>query len=201
MMGVEPAGQRAVRGQDELGVAHHEAAPRHVATLHPEPQLGMVVARHFRCGIVCYGFVAKRNARDDGFFDDAAPAMVDEPRVVISGDPDPVEPAREGGQKRARPIGQPARVFTAPMQPQIMYATPPQAPAATLLGKVTAGQLVDLVAQIFAALMPLPAAPVATADTSTDVGNLILYQGALAQYAKRDEQVRTLGNLVTKLLG
>ena len=66
---------------------------------------------------------------------------------------------------------------------------------------MTAGQLVDLVAQIFAALMPLPAAPVATADAATDVGNLILYQGSLAQYAKRDEQVRTLGNLVTKLVG
>ena len=58
-----------------------------------------------------------------------------------------------------------------------------------------------MVAQIFAALMPLPAAPVATADTATDVGNLILFQGSLAQYAKRDEQIRTLGNLVTKLVG
>ena len=107
----------------------------------------------------------------------------------------------------ARPVqtfyGQPVRSFTqAAPQPQIIYASPPQTtPAATLLGKVTAGQLVDLVAQIFAALMPLPAAPVATSDAGTDVGNLILYQGALASYAKRDEQVRTLGNLVTKLLG
>lgn len=73
--------------------------------------------------------------------------------------------------------------------------------ASSLLGKVTAGQLVDLVAQIFAALMPLPAAPVATDSAATDVGNLILYQSALASYAKRDEQVRTLGNLVTKLIG
>jgi hypothetical protein len=102
----------------------------------------------------------------------------------------------------ARPmIGHPTRVFTTQAQPQIIYAAPPATAAATLLGKVTAGQLVDLVAQIFAALMPLPAAPVATADASTDVGNLILYQGALAQYAKRDEQVRTLGNIVTKLIG
>ena len=50
-------------------------------------------------------------------------------------------------------------------------------------------------------VMPLPAQPVATADASTDVGNLILFQGSLAQYAKRDEQIRTLGNLVTKLVG
>src|SRR5258706_5338588 len=82
------------------------------------------------------------------------------------------------------------------------YMTPPQGTlASNLFGKITGGQLVDLVAQIFAALMPLPAAPVATDVVGTDVGNLILYQNALASYAKRDEQVRTLGNLVTKLLG
>jgi hypothetical protein len=105
----------------------------------------------------------------------------------------------------ARPVqtvyAQPSRVYTQP-QPQIIYAQPPQtALASNIFGKVTAGQLVDLVAQIFAALMPLPAAPVATDVAATDVGNLILYQGALASYAKRDEQVRTLGNLVTKLIG
>ena len=58
-----------------------------------------------------------------------------------------------------------------------------------------------MVAQVFAALQSLPAAPVATGDVETDVGNLILYQGALAQHAKRDEQVRTLGSLVAKLVG
>jgi hypothetical protein len=113
-------------------------------------------------------------------------------------------PVVQGGWRPAQParvIGQPTRVYTTQAQPHVIYAAPPQTMAGTLLGKVTAGQLIDLVAQIFAALMPLPAAPVATADASTDVGNLILYQGALAQYAKRDEQVRTLGNLVTKLVG
>ena len=81
------------------------------------------------------------------------------------------------------------------------YMTPQQTLATNLLGRISTGQIIDLVAQIFAALMPLPAAPTGTADANTDVGNLILYQGALAQYAKRDEQVRTLGNLVTKLVG
>ena len=107
----------------------------------------------------------------------------------------------------ARPVqtvyAQPSRVYTQQQaQPQIIYAQPPQtALASNIFGKVTAGQLVDLVAQIFAALMPLPGAPVATDSAATDVGNLILYQSALASYAKRDEQVRTLGNLVTKLIG
>ena len=71
----------------------------------------------------------------------------------------------------------------------------------SLLGRMSAGQLIDMVAQIFVALMPLPAGPSVTGDAGTDVGNLILYQGSLASYAKRDEQVRTLGNLVSKLVG
>ena len=70
-----------------------------------------------------------------------------------------------------------------------------------VFGRMTSGQVIDMVAQIFAALMPLPAAPSVTSDADTDSGNLILYQTSLAQYAKRDEQVRTLGNLIVKLVG
>ena len=77
----------------------------------------------------------------------------------------------------------------------------PQAPAAGLLGNLTTGQVVEMVAQIFAALQGLPAAPVATKDVGTDVGNMVLYQSALASHAKRDEQLRTLGALVAKLVG
>ncbi len=71
----------------------------------------------------------------------------------------------------------------------------------SVLGRLTTGQLIDIVAQIFVALMPLPAAPVATSDAPTDIGNSILYQSSLASYAKRDEQIRTLGSLVSKLVG
>ena len=96
------------------------------------------------------------------------------------------------------------RVYPAQQPQQVYYAqpyAPPPSPASSLFGGVSTGQIIDLVAQIFAALMPLPAAPTSTSDTHTDVSNLMTYQGALAQYAKRDEQVRTLGNLVTKLVG
>ncbi len=115
-------------------------------------------------------------------------------------------PWRPSRPAQAVVAAQPTRVYQPAYvqpQPQVIYAGPsPQSSVASnLLGRITAGQLVDLVAQIFAAVMPLPAAPNATAETSTDLANLILYQGALAQYAKRDEQVRTLGNLVTKLMG
>ncbi|HEY1817404.1 MAG TPA: hypothetical protein VGL61_09605 [Kofleriaceae bacterium] len=81
------------------------------------------------------------------------------------------------------------------------YGAPIGASLGGLFGGMTGGQLVDLVAQIFAAVMPLPTAPTATSDPATDVPNMILFTNALAQYAKRDEQIRTLGSLVTKLLG
>ena len=58
-----------------------------------------------------------------------------------------------------------------------------------------------MVAQLFAALQPLPAAPVPTRNGDTDSGNLILFQDALAKHAKRDEQVRMVGGLVARLIG
>jgi hypothetical protein len=90
--------------------------------------------------------------------------------------------------------------------PQVIYSAPPPMypgypSAASLFGKLTTGQIVEMVSQIFAALQTLPNAPVSTREVETDVANLILYQNALAQHAKRDEQVRTLGGLVSKLVG
>ena len=98
---------------------------------------------------------------------------------------------------------QPAFAPTAPVYTQapVIYSAPGQSTAAALFGKLTTGQIVEMVAQIFAALQSLPGAPVATKDVSTDVGNLVIYQSALASHAKRDEQVRTLGGLVARLVG
>jgi len=86
-------------------------------------------------------------------------------------------------------------------QPLIYSPPPQQSMAASFFGKLTVGQVVDMVAQLFAALQQLPAAPISTEKADTDVGNLILYQTALAQHAKRDEQIRTLGSLVGKVVG
>jgi hypothetical protein len=71
----------------------------------------------------------------------------------------------------------------------------------SMFSRLSAGKIVDMAAQVFAALTSLPDAPVATADPATDVPNLITYQSSLASYAKRDEQIRTLGSLVSKLVG
>ncbi len=116
-------------------------------------------------------------------------------------------PVRHEVAPVASPMIYPQQQFIAAHQPQLMYPQgfppgfPQQSTAAALFGKLTTGQIVDMVAQAFAALQTLPGAPVATRETSTDVANLILFQNALAQHAKRDEQVRTLGSLVAKLVG
>ncbi len=85
-----------------------------------------------------------------------------------------------------------------PMQ----YAQPdygPQDSFASRFGMST-GELIDTGIQLFAAISPLPAAPVAQGDAGTDVENLMTYQGALWQHAKRDEQLRTLGGLLVRIL-
>ena len=69
-----------------------------------------------------------------------------------------------------------------------------------LFGGLTIGQIIEMIAQAIAALQSLPAAPVGTQDVEKDVGNLVLYQTAIAQHAKRDEQLRTLGSLISKLV-
>ena len=65
---------------------------------------------------------------------------------------------------------------------------------------MTTGELIDTGVQLLAALLPLPAGPTAQGEASVDVENLVTYQGALAHHAKRDEQMRTLGNLLARVL-
>jgi hypothetical protein len=86
-------------------------------------------------------------------------------------------------------------------QPMVIYQPGSGVDPRAVLGKLTAADLATLASQILAAIQPLPGAPVATGDVKTDVSNLTEYQSALAMHAKRDEQVRTLGNLISKLLG
>jgi hypothetical protein len=89
-------------------------------------------------------------------------------------------------------------------QAPIVYAQPlpqQQSPFGTLFGRMTPDQAIEMVTQLFAALQPLPAAPVPTRSGDVDSGNLILFQDALAKHAKRDEQVRMVGSLVARLMG
>jgi len=85
------------------------------------------------------------------------------------------------------------------MPPQYMPYYPPQDSFASRFG-MTTGELIDTGIQLLTAITPLPAAPVAQGEAATDVDNLITYQGALWQHAKRDEQLRTLGGLLVRIL-
>lgn len=75
----------------------------------------------------------------------------------------------------------------------------PAMPFASRFG-MTTGEMIDTGIQLLAALQALPAAPTAQGDASTDVENLMTYQGALAEHAKRDERLRTLGTLLVRVL-
>ena len=55
-------------------------------------------------------------------------------------------------------------------------------------------------AQVFAAMQPLPVAPVATGELETDIANQVIYQTGLAMHAKQDERIRTAGALIGRLL-
>ncbi len=79
------------------------------------------------------------------------------------------------------------------------YYPPQQAGVASRFG-MTTGELIDTGIQLLAAITPLPAAPVSQGETSVDIDNLMTYQGALWQHAKRDEQLRTLGGLLVRIL-
>ena len=105
-------------------------------------------------------------------------------------------PAPAGGY---RPVYPPQTAMIYPQQP-IMIGEPSPT-AGSLLSRLTLTQIVEIAAQAFAALMSLPPAPLPQEETSTNVANLIVYQRALAEHAKKDEQIRTLGSLVAKLAG
>jgi hypothetical protein len=87
------------------------------------------------------------------------------------------------------------------MQPPVYGQPPFLGTLGALFGGINIGQVIDLVGQGFAALKALPAAPSSTGDVATDVANMALYQRALAEHGKLDEQIRTGVHIVAKLLG
>ena len=87
-------------------------------------------------------------------------------------------------------------------RPTVVPQYPPYVDDRSLASRfgMTTGELIDMGIQALAALQSLPAAPVAQGEAGVDVENLITYQGALWQHAKRDEQLRTLGGLLARIL-
>lgn len=107
-------------------------------------------------------------------------------------------PRRPPGRPRPRPVyGGPSRGGPREV---VIYRDPPAPQRSGLLANLSTDEIVEMVAHAFAAFQALPAPPTATGDLKVDVDNLITYQSALAQHAKRDEQVRLIGSLAGKLL-
>ena len=101
-----------------------------------------------------------------------------------------------------RPARRPSgMVVRAPVGRATVVRQQPEQAESRLAG-VNLATLAEAGSQLIAALvMQLPAAPVATGKAETDLENMVAYQTALAQHAKRDEQIRTFGSLLAKLLG
>jgi hypothetical protein len=131
-------------------------------------------------------------------------------------------PSRAVIARRRRPMAAP--VYTPPPAPvyvnpgsmigypvQPPYTTPQVAPPSNLTsilgGFGNVGSLANIIAQIFAALLPLPGTPPIAENNDGDSArnaelnsaNLIKYQNALALFARRDQQILALGSVLKEL--
>jgi hypothetical protein len=77
----------------------------------------------------------------------------------------------------------------------------PQSLASSIFGRITAGQVIEMIAQGFAAIQGVPTPPVATGDVATDIENNGKYNVAVAEAVKSDERTRTLGSILAYLAG
>lgn len=141
-------------------------------------------------------FVDERNARDHrpnrpsgGWRPSPPPAGVPSRTVVVppGSRPTVITTASQG-------YWQPT-----PYTPMYQPAYGPEPSVASRFG-LTTGELIDTGIQLLAAILPLPAPPVAQGESTTDLENMVTYQTALASHAKRDEQFRTVGNLLVRIL-
>jgi hypothetical protein len=108
-----------------------------------------------------------------------------------------------GGNQVAVPVGpRPAPVAPGYGYPVPPWAAPPPPPPVVdrFTGGLKLGLILDAAAQALAAMSGLPSAPPASGDGRTDTQNMVKYQEALAQHAKRDEQIRTVGALARLFL-
>ena len=139
------------------------------------------------------------NPPTERFHMDQDELIMDDPRnarVRVIRHPGNVRPANY--QPNAYPA--PAPMYAPTAYPAYQQPVIVQRPARRF-SDLSTGDIAALASQALAALQALPAAPAPVGATETDVANLITYQAALAQHAKRDEQLRTIGSFIAKLLG
>jgi hypothetical protein len=168
-----------------------------------------------------YGRNAPLPSRDHRLVASAPPARVLAPATTVGWTSSPTStpyqypaPNLYGptAYPAAYPAGYPAANWTGyPVNPP--YITPPVVGPpnnlATILGGFgDIGTLANILAQAVAAFLPLPASPTpqdGTGDGEAPIAaavnssNLIRYQNALALYAKRDQQILSLGSILREL--
>jgi hypothetical protein len=149
----------------------------------------------------------RKNDMDDDYEvvyldDDERNAVVSPTRTqsrhAHSGGGRPV-PSILGGSRRpqiVRPSASSGRYYDGRPRQVVVHQSAPRRG----FGGLNTGELIEMAAFILAAIQPLPPSPTAQGHTETDVENLVIYQSALATHAKRDEQLRTLGGLLARLL-
>ena len=149
----------------------------------------------------------RKNDMDDDYEvvyldDDERNAVVSATRTqsrhTHSGGGRPV-PSILGGSRRpqiVRPSATSGRYYDGRPRQVVVHQSAPRRG----FGGLNTGELIEMAAFILAAIQPLPPAPTGQGHTETDVENLVIYQTALATHAKRDEQLRTLGGLLARLL-
>ena len=87
-----------------------------------------------------------------------------------------------------------------PVQATPPLPEPPRPGINVSFRRMNVGAIVDVAAQAFASFAPLPAPPPPPIPPATfDPQNLVTYQTSLAQYAKRDEQLRFVGAIARML--
>ena len=91
------------------------------------------------------------------------------------------------------------------LYPPYVTAPPTNNLTSILGGFGDIGSLANIAAQVFAAFLPLPASPTPqdgedqSTNASVNSSNLIRYQSALATFARRDQQILTLGSVIKEL--
>jgi hypothetical protein len=95
-----------------------------------------------------------------------------------------------------------APAYGPPAYPWQQPAVPPTASPLVdrYTGGLKLGLILDAAAQALAAMASLPTPPNINGDGRTDAQNMVKYQESLAQHAKRDEQIRTIGALARLFL-
>jgi len=136
--------------------------------------------------------------------DDQDVYFVDDERNAIVARPSAW--GRPPAMMRPRPAPRPwpvpvqaARPYYYPPAPQRPPVVIVQRPPSLFAG-IDLGEVVERGVNLVAAWQSLPSAPTVSGDPSKDVGNMILYQEALADHAKTDERVRAFGGLAAQVV-